>query len=43
LSQKKKKKKKQRNKETKAWLLFPGTGSVEPFVVKVTGGVKPNP
>ena len=24
--------------ETKAWLLFPGTGCTEPLVVKVIGG-----
>ena len=24
--------------ETKTWLLFPITGSTEPFLVKVTGG-----
>lgn len=24
--------------ETKTWLLFSGSGSTEPFVVKVTGG-----
>ena len=28
---------------TKAQLLFPGTSSIEPFEVKVTGGAEPNP
>ena len=29
--------------ETNVWLPFPGTGSTEPFAVKVTGGAQPNP